>query len=122
MVYIGTTAVDGRAVYFDVHATERSKAGLRVCGMIGDGQYEGEVLIEIGTDTEVTFADAWLGADGFREFIGRCDLPTLCDDLLASLEDCLPSIGRNRNYPVRPKGRCRGTCANESGPFWSVVS
>ena len=65
MIYIGTTQDNGSAIYFDIHAAERQGRGMRFCGTLGDGSYEGEVLVEVGSNDCVTFADAWLGGYGF---------------------------------------------------------
>ena len=107
MVYLATPSDDGRAVYFELYATERTATGLRVCATIGDGQYEGEVLVEFsGSCQEVTFADSWLGGTGFREFATRCNIRQFGQELLASLKsaaDCqvrhdLPNAGYNGAY------------------------
>ena len=87
MIYLETTSFDGRAVYFEPYVTERTAAGLRICGTIGDGQYEGEVSIELGGDSpQVTFADSWLGGTGFREFTDRCSIWRLGEELLDNLK------------------------------------
>ena len=72
MIYIGTNAINGSAVYFDVYSAEVQGHGMRISGTIGDGCYEGDVLVEVGRSDCVTFADAWLGGSGFAEFLSRC--------------------------------------------------
>ena len=73
MVYISATEMDGRGIYFDTHSVERNGNGVMVRGMVGDGCYEGEVLIEIDRETEVTFVDQWLGDAEAALFLSRCD-------------------------------------------------
>lgn len=72
MIYIATEELEGRGVYFDTHSVERSGRGVRVCGTVGDGCYEGEVLIEVGGEAEVTFVDQWLGSREAVSFLSRC--------------------------------------------------
>lgn len=121
MVYIGTTSDDGRALYFDVYATERSATGVRICGTIGDGQYEGEVLVELGALPEVTFADAWLGDGGFREFLTRCNVQELRADLLRCLETLpLLVVRQDQPHPVDEQRRADLVC--EIGPLWQAVA
>lgn len=117
MVYIGTTSYDGGAAYIDVHAAERSADGLRISGTIGDGQYEGDVLVEFGRTEEVTFVDAWLGGSGYREFAARFDLDRLQKDLLASLRG-MGLLGFRQDAPhiERPVRSVAGVAG--PGPLW----
>ncbi|MBW2504239.1 MAG: hypothetical protein JRE16_06675 [Deltaproteobacteria bacterium] len=85
MLYIDSLDIGGSAVYIDIHSVERSADGMRICGTLGDGLYEGEVLIETGALSDVTFADTWLGGAGFRDFLERCDLERLRQALLATV-------------------------------------
>ncbi|MGW8312150.1 MAG: hypothetical protein ACWGOL_02840 [Desulfuromonadales bacterium] len=87
MIYIGATTNNGSAIYFDVYAEESQKRGRRVSGLIGDGCYEGEVLVETGCDDCVTFADAWLGGSGFAEFLSRCGADQLERALLDTVRE-----------------------------------
>ena len=100
MIYIGTTEDNGSAIYFDIHTAEQQGRGMRICGTLGDGCYEGEVLVEIGNSDCVTFADAWLGGSGFSEFMGRCSADVLKRALLP----------------------CLGTLVAESLPLWKCCS
>jgi hypothetical protein len=121
MVYIGTTAEDGSAVYFDVRSIERCTDGIRVTGTIGDGQYEGEVLVELGSSSEVTFVDAWLGGLGYREFITRFDREVLQQDLLDSLRS-IPLLGLRRVLPHGHQGLRGAGYADDNGPLWRGVA
>ena len=85
MIYIGTTNFDGRAIYFDIYSHESACCALNISGTIGDGFYEGEVLIELGKHQSVTFADEWLGGQGFSEFMSRCDLSAVKQYLIDSV-------------------------------------
>lgn len=121
MVYIETVADNGSAVYFDIHATERFAEGVRISGTIGDGQYEGEVLVECGEIADVTFADAWLGGEGYREFMARCDLDSLRQALLDVVSG-LSLFPTRRDAPHSNKGVQRGLGIAETGPFWRGVA
>lgn len=98
MIYIGTTENNGSAIYFDIHSAERQGRGMRFSGTVGDGCYEGEVLVEIGRSESVTFADAWLGGSGFQEFIERCGMSMLEESLLESVRE-MPFFCARRSQP-----------------------
>lgn len=98
MIYIGTTDNNGSAIYFDIHSAVKRNGGISVSGTIGDGSYEGEVLVEIGRNETVTFADAWLGGDGFRDFLARCDVAGIEKTLLESLRE-MPLLRARRYRP-----------------------
>lgn len=121
MVYVQTVAEDGSAVYFDIHTAERIAEGVRVSGTIGDGQYEGEVLVECGVVTDVTFADAWLGGEGYREFALRCDLDNLRRSLLEVVTE-LPMSAVRRDIAHGNKASQKGIKIAETGPFWRGVA
>jgi len=70
MIYIGTDSESGGGIYLDVHTVVRSRRGQELTAVIGDGHYEGEVLIALGARLEVTFVDAlWGDASGLRSFL-----------------------------------------------------
>lgn len=117
MIYIGTTECNGSAIYFDIYATVRQGRGMRIFGTIGDGCYEGEVLVEVGRSDCVTFADAWLGGYGFTEFIERCDSDVLRKALLESVRE-LPLLTRQRNQPHGNSSTYSGAVISESSPVW----
>ncbi len=97
MIYIDTVESEGQGVYFDTHSVERCDNGVKICGMVGDGYYEGEVLIELGRDAEVTFVDQWLGnADEAASFLLRCGN----DRIRAALVQAALQI------PLVKEGRC----------------
>lgn len=73
MVYLCNGDESGLAVYLDLHALERKPQGIVLCGTVGDGHYEGEVLIELGPVAEVTFADAWLDRCELDRFFTRVE-------------------------------------------------
>lgn len=117
MIYIGTTENNGSAIYFDIYAAEKQGRGLRVSGTIGDGCYEGEVLVELGRHDSVTFADAWLGGEGFHEFIDRCDSSAVEVALLESVRE-MPIFRSRRSQPHVRNNFCGAGQAVETSPVW----
>jgi hypothetical protein len=65
----------GETVYLDIHHAEwRQRTGppyWAVSALLGDGWYEGEVLIEAGEQVRVTFADEWIGHSQIGELFSR---------------------------------------------------
>ncbi len=120
MIYIGTTEINGSAIYFDIYATERQGRCVRISGTIGDGCYEGEVLVEIGHNDSVTFADAWLGGPGFSEFIDRCGSDVLQSALLESVRE-MSLFQTRRSQPHGNSTSYTGTIA-ESSPVWQNLT
>ena len=120
MIYIGTTESNGSAIYFDIYATERQGRSMRISGTIGDSYYEGEVLVEIGRNDSVTFADAWLGGSGFSEFIDRCGSDVLESALLESVRE-MPLFQTRRSQPHGNSTSYAGTIA-ESLPVWQNLT
>lgn len=117
MIYIGTTESNGSAIYFDIHFSERQGRGVRISGTIGDGCYEGEVLVEVGCCDSVTFADAWLGGSGFTEFIDRCGFDVLESALLESVRE-MPFFHARRSQPHGNSMAYTGAFVSEASPVW----
>lgn len=71
----------GETVYLDIHHAEwRQRTGAphwAVSALLGDGWYEGEVLIEAGDRVQVTFADEWIGHSKIGELFNRVGRETL---------------------------------------------
>lgn len=117
MIYIATTENNGSAIYFDIHSAERQGRGMRFSGTVGDGCYEGEVLVEIGRSESVTFADAWLGGSGFAEFLDRCASTRLEDALLESVRE-MPFFCSRPSQPHGNSGNPQGPLVAESSTVW----
>lgn len=121
MIYVGTTQDNGGAIYFDIHSAERLGRCLCISGTVGDGSYEGEVLVELGNRESVTFADAWLRSDGYKEFIERCDLSLLISSLIDSVRE-IPIFHPPRIQPHGPHRASSGVTVAEDLPLWSRSS
>lgn len=122
MIYIGTGNEPNSSVYLDIHAIERLNDGVRVSALVGDGCYEGEVLIETGAHPEVTFADRWLGGEGLGLFLQRCGQHWLQESLLTSVRVECETRGMQPDpggRPVRPHRFQPPASVAESGPLWS---
>ncbi|MGK2906419.1 MAG: hypothetical protein ACSLFH_08765 [Desulfuromonadales bacterium] len=117
MIYIGTSENSGSAIYFDIYAAERQGRSLRISGIIGDGCYEGEVLVELGRSESVTFADAWLGGAGFVEFLHRCGSDVLKQALLESARE-MPLLHARRSQPHGNRLTSVGTLVSEPAFTW----
>jgi len=100
MIYIGTEVEEGGGVYVDVHAVTRRRKGLELHAVIGDGRYEGELLVEIGSAVEITFVDAlWGDAKGLRVFLDRHGEGRIRDELRTTL--CADSAAHVRSCSCR---------------------
>lgn len=117
MIYIGTSGSNGSAIYFDVYSAERQGRGMRISGTIGDGCYEGEVLVEVGRSDCVTFADAWLGGSGFAEFLSRCGADMLERALLETVR-AMPPLHARRSKPHGGGKAPAENLACEPSPVW----
>lgn len=118
MIYIGTTEESGSAIYFDIYSAVRQGRGMSISGTVGDGCYEGEVLVEVGRSESVTFADAWLGGSGFVEFMARCNSDVLEQSLLESVRE-MPLLHVRRSQPHGNSKAYAGTFVSESSPVWN---
>jgi hypothetical protein len=117
MIYIGTTESNGSAIYFDIYFSERQGRGVRISGTVGDGCYEGEVLVEVGRNDSVTFADAWLGGSGFSEFIDRCGSEVLESALIESVRE-MPLFQISHCQPHGNSMAYTGAFISEVSPVW----
>ena len=118
MIYIGTTESNGSAIYFDIYSAVRQGRGMRISGTIGDGCYEGEVLVEVGRSESVTFADAWLGGSGFAEFMERCNVDALEKSLLESVRE-MPLLHVRRSQPHGNSLVYADALVCEASPVWN---
>ncbi|HEX9873661.1 MAG TPA: hypothetical protein VGA43_04790 [Deferrimonas sp.] len=75
MVWFNRAEAKGRGLYLDIHHAETRRNGretvFALSGTLGDGGFEGEVLVELGSRVEVTFADAWLDPGSLELFFAR---------------------------------------------------
>ncbi len=90
-------------IYLDVHHVEKNSRNpetFSVSGTLGDGPYEGEVLLEISDDVEVTFVDSWMDQKSLRRFFDRNGREMVC----AALREAANSmVFRLENLPTSEK-------------------
>lgn len=77
MIYLCNSEQGNLAVYLDVHALERQERGFALSGILGDGHYEGDIMVEVGVEVDITFADLWLNRAGLETFFDRIDRGTV---------------------------------------------
>ncbi len=125
MVWLDVAGNNGSALYFVTDRVERmlgrGAAGFSVTGIVGDGQYEGEVIVEVGARAEVTYVDAWLAAGDFDAFEKRIDIDRVTAALTevaaratCGLGGCASGLGERR---ARRTGRVA-----ESPSSWRAVA
>ncbi|WP_432820977.1 hypothetical protein [Trichloromonas sp.] len=125
MVWLDVTGSNGSALYFVTDRIERQQgrgaAGFTLAGIVGDGQYEGEVIVEVGAVPEVTYIDAWLAARDFSAFERRIDLVQVTAALTAIAERVIGGLGGQAScFGERRAGRS-GRVA-EASPVWRAVA
>ncbi len=95
MIYIGNQADGGCGIYLDAYALERQHGGIQVSAVIGDGSYEGEVLVLLGSGVQVTFVDElWGDSRRLRAFLDRHGKERILRDLEGALREEWPELGR----------------------------
>lgn len=81
MVWLGISVENGAAVYLDIHDIERralrGEMVYAISATLGDGQFEAQVLVEIGGAVEISLADPWVSAQDARDFFERVGLERL---------------------------------------------
>ncbi|PLX79801.1 MAG: hypothetical protein C0616_09885 [Desulfuromonas sp.] len=91
MVWLQETTTAGHGLYFEIRSLERKlRSGSPVAivtATLGDGSYEGDVLVEFGLSTDVCFVDQWLAPEALRGFLGQINLHRLKDEIVAVCED-----------------------------------
>ncbi|PNU20887.1 hypothetical protein C2E25_04660 [Geothermobacter hydrogeniphilus] len=103
MVLLNSVTETGQVLYLDIWKREKSRAaagGELVSGILGDGSYEGEVLVEITAGRcELTFLDQHLDPLALKDFFARVDREQLLEDLQEAL---LPTSdgARNNGLPL----------------------
>lgn len=105
MVTIETGTATGATLYLDIHHAELTPAGVRLCAILGDGWYEGEVILEVGEEIALTFADLYLDEGKIRPFLRRTDRGELERAVGAAVGPMKFSVdGRARGRRVQPAG------------------
>jgi hypothetical protein len=125
MVWLDVMGNNGSVLYFVTDRVERRRGhgatGFAVTGIVGDGQYEGEVLVEVGAEVAVTYLDAWLAADEFKDFQRRTDLPRVTAALTEVAEQAAGGLGGHCCGGGERRGAHAGRVA-ETPAAWPAVA
>jgi hypothetical protein len=130
MVWLDVLTECGHGLYFESWKRTRQSRGPAaelVSGMIGDGSYEGEVLVELISDRcEVTFVDRFLDPGALNEFLRRISKEEVIEALRHKLQSVrehdlseLPLFRRDRPergpFEAVPRGDLQ---VREDHPAW----
>ncbi len=107
MIWLDMTAENGRTLYLDIRSIESRRLHgdtvFAISGILGDGQDEAEVLMDVGRQVEVIFVDEWLNNGRHLGLFARVDRDELVRVLIESasrMSFCIES------FPVR-EGKSR---------------
>ncbi len=103
MITIEAATAAETMLYLDVHHGEMTQRGIRLCAILGDGWYEGEVILELGEEVEVTFADLYLDEGKIRPFLQRVGRGELESSIALAVSRLLFSVdGKVRGGRTQP--------------------
>jgi len=112
MIWLQTEEHNGNALYLDIHRVEQRQQGGRVCftvsGMLGDGLDEGEVLVEIGAGSEVTFVDEWLPGQRLPAFVADVGREAVAAALTEAAAEMLFCVENFPSRETRPRRKVTG--------------
>ena len=103
MVWLDLAEADGNGLYLEARGVEwrpqRGERSFAGTGMGGGGRFEGDVLLEVGREVIVTFADEWLAPERLRFFFARVER--------SSVEAALGEAARELAAALAASGRGR---------------
>ena len=112
MIWLQTEEENGRALYLDIHRVEQRQQGERLCysvlGMLGNGLDEGEVLIEVGSDVDVTFVDEWLPGRALPAFVAEVGREAVISALAGELSATYFCVENFPSLESRPRKEVTG--------------
>lgn len=98
MLPIRVNSNNTHSVYLDIHHVALPDRGgsdhLVISAILGDGWYEGEVAVEIGSRVCVTFADQYLDEQRIAPFFERIERAELEQAILAAVSALMFSVGK----------------------------
>ncbi len=122
MVWLNAASENGSGLYLSIHRVEEDGgSSVSLHGTIGDGYYEGEVLIEIGAQIVVTFADAWLDRAALEEFFHRVERSEVESALSEYASDLVERSGDALPLKKRPGRRGRVLQVKEEEVRWEAA-
>lgn len=112
MIWLQTEEAEGRALYLDIHRVEQRQQGERLCysvsGMLGNGLDEGEVLIEVGSEVDVTFVDEWMPGRGLPAFVAEAGREAVSSALAEELSALCFCVENFPSLESRPRKEVTG--------------
>ena len=104
MICLSVAETTGSPLYLDIHHRERRLRHGRplhaLSATLGDGSYEGEVLLEISDRVEVTLVDEWLDPSRLAGLFSRMGREEIVRLLLEAAATLIPGVGE-----AGPEGR-----------------
>ena len=112
MIWLQMEEENGRSLYLDIHRVEQRQQGEWLCysvvGMLGNGLEEGEVLIEVGSEVDVTFVDDWMPGRGLPAFIAEAGREKVSSALAGELSAIFFCVENFPSLEVRPRRQVTG--------------
>ncbi|WP_305041287.1 hypothetical protein [Geoalkalibacter sp.] len=98
MVPLRIDSGSAQSLYLDIHhvhfAPSCGTGHLVISAILGDGCYEGEIAVELGSRIGVTFADQYLAERRIAAFFARVDRDRLEAAILDAVGTLIFSVGR----------------------------
>jgi hypothetical protein len=111
MIWLDMTEENGRGLYLDIRGIEtrrrRGETVFTISGVLGDGQDEAEVLLEVGNEVEVVFVDEWLSNVRQAGLFARVNREEMVRALIKGTSgmsfciDCFPALQGKPRQQVR---------------------
>lgn len=116
--------------YFVARHLQRGSGGAGswvVSGTLGDGWYEGEVTVETGSRSEVTFADEWFDPAALQGFFDRIDRDQVCSALFqvlagGRLQGACCGLGQSQRPAHHPASELSHLLVGSGDPGWAAVA
>jgi hypothetical protein len=116
MIWLDMTEENGSGLYLDIRGIEpRRSSGdtvFAISGVLGDGQDEADVLLEVGDEVAVVFVDEWLGKlrqGGLFARVSREDLMKALAERASEMSFCIESFPALNG---KPRQQVRGYRSN----------
>lgn len=105
MVWLNATDENGNGLYLNIYRVEqRGGECFALHGTVGDGFYEGDVLVEIANAVKITFADQWLHRRALEDFFaraGRSSVEGAIAEKASEMYFCVDNFPSLENRPRR---------------------
>jgi hypothetical protein len=116
MIWLDMTEENGRGLYLDIRGIEprrlRGDTVFTISGVLGDGQDEADILLEVGNEVAVVFLDEWLGKVGQGGLFARVSREELVGALVESTSGMSFCIDSFPALEGKPRQQVRGYRSN----------